>query len=689
MADSGSAPSGTRGATSGVSRFAAGARALLLALSLLGALDLFGVPGAARAQPTPAAPRVIDGPSTAIPTPTGLASAVARDGTGGIVYLKQVGGVAHVFLSPLVGGVFGTPVELDGGLPGPASQPVIAASNGGVLVAGFIDGTTLYVTQRTGAGAPISAPRRLAGGAANPSLEMSAFGKAYLAFTLLDGAGADVRVAYYHAGRWALESAPLNLTPADDAGRGGGRPAVAAAGDGVAIVAWGEAGHVYTRRVWATAPSVVVAQADAPLPGCTEIAADEPAVGSGGDSSYATVAFHEELSCGGLTESRVLDNRLEGSQFTGEVAVDALGTPPADGADRPAVAVAEYGTGWVTSEHTTSEDGYAVALGSDEVPAARIDQLNSLPGTTNPYVTPAMAGYYSSVIAWQRDPGTAGPAEIRMRYGARDGTLGPELVLSSPAQGPADAANGLAAAGNVSGEVLVAWAQMNPSGEEIVADQLYTSPGAPSATTHRYARTTRPRLTWAPSGELWGPVSYTVALDGASLGQTGANSLQLLAPLAQGPHAWQVAATNPAGLTSGTSTARFFVDTIPPRVTVLTLGGLRRAGKELHLHVVATDTPPGLPAADGSGIDRILVRWGDGTMDVVRNWRYHVYAKPGRYRVTVRVSDRAGNVTTVVLSIRVKPKPKRKSKSKSKSTGSPGTGSASVPGLPSGSGGHA
>ncbi len=673
MANSGLGPSERPGTTPAASRFAAGQRALLaVGLALLGWLAL-GAPRAAVAQPTPAAPQVIDGPGRGIPTPTGLASAVARDGTGGIVYLKQVAGVPHVFLSALVGGVFRAPVELDAALPGPASQPVIAASNGGVLVVGFIDGTSLYVTQRTGAGVAFGAPRRLAGGASNPALEMSAFGKAYLAFTLADGAGSDVRTAYYFAGRWALESAPLNLTAADGAGTGTGRPAVAAAGDGVAIVAWGEVGHIYTRRVWATAPSVVAERADAPLPGCSEISAGEPAIGSGGDSSYAAVAFHEALSCGGLSESRVLENRLQGSQFDGEVAVDALGTPPAEGADHPAVAVAEYGTGWVTSEHTTSENGYAVALGDNEVPAAHIDQLNALSGATEPYVTPAMAGYYSSVIAWQRDPGSAGPAEIRIRYGARDGTLGPELVLSSPAQGPTDAANGLTAAGNVSGEVLVAWAQANPSGEEIVADQLYTSPSPPSATTHGYVRTTRPRVAWAPSGELWGPVSYTVALDGVSLGHTEATSVPLLAPLGQGPHTWQVAATNPIGLTSATITARFFVDTIPPRVSALTLAGRRRAGTALHLHVLALDTPPGLPATDGSGVARILVKWGDGTSDVIRNWRYHVYRKPGRYRITVRVTDRAGNVTTVVLSLRVKAKraPKTTSKSPGASPSSP------------------
>ena len=64
-------------------------------------------------------------------------------------------------------------------------------------------------------------------------------------------------------------------------------------------MAWGEGGHVYTRRVWATAPSVVDEQADPPsVAGCGEVSAGNPAVGSGGDSSYADVAFQEVVSCG-------------------------------------------------------------------------------------------------------------------------------------------------------------------------------------------------------------------------------------------------------------------------------------------------------------------------------------------------------------------------------------------------------
>ena len=119
---------------------------------------------------------------------------------------------------------------------------MIAAGNGGVLLLAFINGGALYVVQALSASQGFSAPAALIGGASNPSLQLSNLGKAYLAFTVVDGAGSDVRAAFWARGAWALETSPLNAIPADDAGTGTGRPQVATAGDGVGTVVWGEGG---------------------------------------------------------------------------------------------------------------------------------------------------------------------------------------------------------------------------------------------------------------------------------------------------------------------------------------------------------------------------------------------------------------------------------------------------------------
>ncbi len=614
------------------------------------------VPARAGAQPTAAPPVVLDGPTTAIPAPSGLDTSIARDGTGGLVYLKQVSGTAHVFVSSLLGGVFQPPVEVDAALPGASSQPVIAAGSAGTLVVAFINAGNLYVVSRPSAATPLSAPRLLAGAASNPSLQMTIFNKAYLAFTAADGAGSDVRAAYYDQGAWALEGSPLNVTPADDAGTGTGRPAVAAANDGVGIVAWGENGHVLTRRVWGTSPSVVFEQADAGFGGCSEASADEPAIGSGGDSSYAAVAFHETVSCGGQTQSRVLMNRLRGSLYMGEVTADGV-TSAEDGADDPQVAINEYGRGWVTSAHAVSGNVFALAITDNEGPGS-VSQLNSLGNASAPDAIPATAGFSSTFIAWQHDPGGFGVPDIRLRFANNGGSLSSEGVLSNPAQGAADGGAGLAAAGDVNGDAAVAWVQSTSAGREIVTDQLYQPPGFPTPQAPSGdVRSTRPTLSWGPTNESWGPARYSVSLDGSALGQTSATALRPPAALRQGPHRWFVEAINPAGQTSSVASRSFFVDTIAP-VVKLAVAGKRLTGSLLRVHVTATDAPPPLPGRDASGVKRVVVHWGDHTKaDVIAHWGAHVYKRAGRYRVTVTVVDRAGNQTVKALVVTVKAAP--------------------------------
>jgi hypothetical protein len=642
-------------------------RRLLVAIACAAGTPALLAGSAAAQQPAAVPPIVIDGPSADIVQPSGLAISLARDGTGGLVYLKRVGGVEHVFLSALVGGAFQPPAQVDPG-PGDASQPVIAAGNGGLLVVAFISGGELYAVTRASASAPFGNPTPLASAAASPSISITNFGKAYLAFTVVDGGGSDVRAAYYNSGRWALESAPLNATPADDAGTGTGQPAVAAAGDGVAVVAWGEAGHIYSRRVWATSPSVVYEQADASLPGCSEVSADEPAVGSQGDSSYAVVAFHEVLSCGGgAPQSRVLMNRLHGSQYDGISQADGLGGSPADGADHPLITMGEYGHGWVTSSRVNSNDLLGTALGDNGAPLGTT-KVNGNANVTATDGVPATAGLYSNLIAWQQNPGSGGAPEIHVRYAPNGATLGPEIVASSAAAGPADADLGLAAAGDVAGDAAVAWVKGAAGAYEIAAIQLYQPPApfAPFAPPVQYATTAQPTLAWSDAEEPWGPITYTVTVDNGQLPQTQALSLAVPVALTDGPHRWRVTATNPAGQTAQTRTATVFVDTVPPTIQ-LTLTGTPLIGKQQHLRLPYGDAPPaGEPPTDASGVAGVLVNWGDGTIVKVppgSHDLYHAYALPATYTITASVVDRAGNTAGAALSAKIlKPKPKPKPK---------------------------
>ncbi len=640
-------------------------RMLKPAPSLLGALLLMllvngsSAAAATRHAPTLApAPTVIDGPSPNILGLSGMA--IARDGTGTVVYLKTVSGVAHVFASSLLNGRFGAPVQVDTGLPGASSQPVVAATNQGLTLIAFINAGELYAVQRPGALATWQAPVPLFNGASNPSLSMSTFGKAYLAFTGVGPGGHDVRVAYFNLGQWALASAPLDVNVSADAGTGTGRPQVATAGDGTGIVAWGENGHIYTRQVLGTSPSIVYSLVDPPsVSGWSEVSADEPVVGTGGDSAYASVAFHEVVTDGFAQQSRVLDNRWHAARYDGAKPADGLATPGPEGAQTPGVAVAEYGTGLVTAERDQSNSVFVSTLGQNESlgPAA---QLNSMFQQSAADAVPATAGTASLFVAWQQDPGSAGVPEIRVRYAPNGTDLGSDVVVSTPGLGPTNAALGLADGGDVAGDAAVAWVQGSGTQTQIVANQLFQPPGVFSpSVVFRYATSVNPVLTWSPASELWGPVQYIVKLDGVQIGDTTATRIRTPAPVAQGRHSWQVTAVNLGGVTATARAATVFVDSVPPKVSIK-ITGPRHVHSELHLMVSYTDAPRGVPRAAASGVRSVQVKWGDSsTKYSIRHNKFHAYARRGTYVVTVTVSDRAGNKTIVTRKLKITPKPKR------------------------------
>ena len=59
---------------------------------------------------------------------------MAEDGTGGLVYLKRVDGVAHVFVSRYMEGHWLAPIRVDTEEPYAASWPRIGAADGGELI---------------------------------------------------------------------------------------------------------------------------------------------------------------------------------------------------------------------------------------------------------------------------------------------------------------------------------------------------------------------------------------------------------------------------------------------------------------------------------------------------------------------------------------------------------------------------
>ena len=223
----------------------------------------------------------IDGPSADIQSLGDLD--VARDGTGALTYVKRVDGVDHVFVSRLIDGAFQAPEQIDAGLGGAGAQPVVAASDGGRLVVAFVSGGGVFAAVRP-AGAPgWAATQQIAASGSDPDVDMSINGVAYLTWST----GGDVarRPARAQRHRFNAIPGPLDIDPAETAGTGTGRSKVAVAADGIATVVWGEAGHVYGRRIFelrlSTAPQDLGDNADAP-----DISSED-------DSSFAWVVFRQ------------------------------------------------------------------------------------------------------------------------------------------------------------------------------------------------------------------------------------------------------------------------------------------------------------------------------------------------------------------------------------------------------------
>ncbi len=80
----------------------------------------------------------IDGPSADILRMSDID--VAQDGGSAIVYLKRIAGVPHVWTARMVNGTWGPPEQLDIGQPGESVDPRIAVSDGGRMVAVWING---------------------------------------------------------------------------------------------------------------------------------------------------------------------------------------------------------------------------------------------------------------------------------------------------------------------------------------------------------------------------------------------------------------------------------------------------------------------------------------------------------------------------------------------------------------------
>ncbi|HEV7494577.1 PKD domain-containing protein [Baekduia sp.] len=602
---------------------------------------LAAVPGAAHAAFFAGEP--VDGPSADIRSVGDVD--IARDGTGAVAYVRRDGGVDHIFVSRLAGGVWQAPERVDVGLDASASTPAVAASDGGRLAVVFIAGGSAFAVVRQ-AGAPAwGAPQLLASGAADPSVDMSFNGAAYATFTVNgDVAGARMdRTATTFAGI----PAPLDANPAAVAGVGSDRSRVAIAADGTGVAVWGEAGHVYARRMYGTNPSSVVQDLTLPdLDGHTGGAADAPAVDIEDDSSFAWVVFRQQFTDGAGTTPRAIGIRLRGSRADPPVAFDGLGWG-GQGVQPPAVDINGKGQGTATAG-TTGGSALASVLKDDILNPARVL------GGSGPPAQPigAVAETTDRVVGW------ISPADGTVHgvfYDDKSSTRiipgpGPDTALTSPDLGPVDPAAGFDVAGDRTGDFAFAFIQGAPDARRLVVAEYDRLPGAfrISTSSKNWRNVVKNPLAWGTALDLWGPLTYNVLVDGKPVAQTQTTKATLpVGALSEGLHTWRVTATDRRGQSVTTLVKPLKVDTVAPTIAF----SVKRKGRVASVTAKPADVIP--PSGNASGIKYVRIDWGDGSGYEQARKASHSYGHRGAFTVRVSATDRAGNLAVAERQIHI------------------------------------
>jgi hypothetical protein len=602
----------------------------LLSLSLILA-GLVAAP--AHAGWFPADP--IDGPSPAIRAVTSVD--LARDGSGGLTYLKDENGVPHVFLSRLVNGSWRTPERVDAGIETAATEAVVSFTDNQRFGVAFISGGRLYGSVVPEGGGPLPAPQLLYADAdplraiSSLAFDMGINGAAYATFTAPGAGGSDVRAVRLQDTTWETIGAPLDVDPNQAAGAGKGRSQVAVAADGNAVVVYGETHpdgryRIYGRRVTGLNPSVSPQEVSLPefggQPGGN---ADSPRVMIEEDVSYAWAVWRQDF--GGV--SRSITRRLVGSLWETPVAIDA-GQPSTD----PQIGMNGRGVGFTVAR---AEGGSLIGtpLVNDVFGAA--ERVDTSGGVSSPAV--AITDRRDVATVWVKDG-----AEVRGRHQVEGQPFAAEALLTRPEFGTPSAPQ---IAGDRLANFIVAMVQGSDVDRRVTVAVQDRPPARPGGTTsENWKHASKPKLRWKPVLELWGPVTYRVLVDEVEIGRTTGIEIFPPAPLADGVHRWRLESIDQRGQATTSRTRLLRVDSTEPTGRVK-ISGKRAAGQMLKFSVSAKDAL--------SGMKYVVVDYGDRTPVTQLRRTSHRY-RAGKYTVKLKLVDRAGNVTRVETKLRIKKK---------------------------------
>ena len=578
----------------------------------------------------PAAP--IDGPNADVISVGNVD--LARDGTGGVSYLRAGDGVAQAYVSRIFGGGW-LPPERISFAGGTTTEVKVAAGDGNRLAVAWIADGTVYASVSPGGDSPGGfVPAVALGGPGAKDLDID-LGVKGAAYAIWQEAG-NVAAARLQDATWARIAPPLDIDPAREAGTGALRPRVAVSAEGYAVATWGEilpdATHVFGRRITGMNLSMVPQDLNAAGGGN----ADSPDIDIENDGSYAWIVFRQDI--GGI--SRTMGRRLVGSQYEAPEFIDA-GVPSHD----PKVDMNGVGQGYSVTETLVGTGVVGSWLDHDHFQTpARIDSVDSV-AAAKPEI--AATDQADSAIAW-RLTGADGNSVVRVRYHDGEdanGALGGEITVSRGDLGPV-VDPGVSISADRSGDVAVAMVQGTPGAKTLAVAIYDRPPGAPFIDeTEAYKRKTRPELRWRPGNDPWGVQTFRIFMDGVQIGQTTASTLVPATPLTTGKHTWQVESVDRAGQIARSRVRTLKIDATPPTLKVK-VSGKRAAGKALKISVTAKD-------AGGSGLDHVTVNYGDKSATTQTRTTRHRY-KRGKFTLKVAAVDKAGNVTRKQTKLTIK-----------------------------------
>ncbi len=622
----------------------------------------------------------VDGPSENIVGFGGVA--MAEDGTGGLVYLKRVNGVPHVFVSRYVGGHWLAPIQVDYQEPFAASWPRIGAAENGELIVVW---ATPFATSKEksvyellgaelGPGAEQFGPATIVdpdideATGTSPDIAVSSTGQADVVYRVVEPSVTDVsllrpgdvveqvRVAHFDGNRWsdlgAINSNPdVSMRPPTQENA----PSIAIGPTGNGVIAWQEpsiegVARILARRIFGASLDYAMpisAETYNQMPITQDADAPSVAVSRRGQ---AEIAYRQEAGTGSpLPGPHIFLNTVpDGGYLLPDGESTPLGETPS-GAEPLGASVVDQSIGGAQAAFVgmpsvdMDEDG-EVRLLYDANGSPRVLEGNEHGLSPGLSLGPPFAGSEASVAsvmnpagggvsAWPSADAHGDPA-VAVREDFSGGAVQTALISGGAGGDVAE----LSAGRSGLGDALIAFRQGPIGNASIVAAHVSAPPVAGTVTVPRgWIKPTQAVISWQPAESADGPVVYHVVLDGRQL-EVSAGKLELrLNPrgLGSGRHVVQVLATGIDGSSTLSAPSTLLVDGSSPPVRITRVYD----GKAVRVRILE----PYAEVDEGA----IRVSFGDGRSAHGHLSFVHRYRRAGLYRVVVRVRDTVGNAGVV------------------------------------------